>query len=84
MVNEVEILIEEVRYNNDSIRDLKKEYPNKILKLGEALLKCIGENDFKILKTENPDTKWKYLKEKTFLHTKFSIVWMIIKNPLTI
>ena len=42
---------------------LKKNYPNKIKNLEEALLNYMGKNDLKILKTEFPD-KWKYLTKK--------------------
>ena len=64
IANEIKILIKEDRYNIDSIQDLRKYYPNKIIKLEEALLKYIGENDLKILKTEIPDNKWKYFTKK--------------------
>ena len=63
IVNETNI-IKEDRYNNDSIKVLKKDYPNKIIKLEEALLDYIGENDLKNFKTEIPDNKWKYLTKK--------------------
>ena len=46
-----------------TIKDLKKDYPDKINELEEALLNYIGENDLKILKTGFPD-KWKYLTKK--------------------
>ena len=49
-----------------TIKDLKKDYPDKINELEEALLNYIGENDLKILKTGFPD-KWKYLTKKTSL-----------------
>ena len=42
---------------------MKKEYPDKINELEEALLNYICENDLKILKTGFPD-KWKYLTKK--------------------
>ena len=57
IVNEIEKLFEEDRYNNDSIYDLKTDYPDKIEKLEEALLNYLGENDLKFLKTEFPDNK---------------------------
>ena len=57
-VNEIKILIKEDNYKNDSIKDLKKDYPDKIKYLEETLLNYIGENDLKLLKTEFPD-KWK-------------------------
>ena len=48
---------------NRTIKDLKKDYPNEIKNLEEALLDYMGENDLKILKTGFPD-KWKYLTKK--------------------
>ena len=39
IVNEIKLLIKEDRYNNDSIKDLIKDNPNKIIKLEEALLR---------------------------------------------
>ena len=62
-VNEIKILIKEDKCKNASIKDLKKDYPDKIVELEEALLVYIGENDLKNLKTGFPD-KWKYLTEK--------------------
>ena len=59
IVNEVKKLMEEDRYNKDSIKKIKKDYPDKFTNLEEALLKYMGENDLKILKTESPDNKWK-------------------------
>ena len=46
-----------------TIKDLKKDYPNEIKNLKEALLDYMGENDLKISKTGFPD-KWKYLTKK--------------------
>ena len=46
--------------NKKVIEKLKKIYSDIIEKLEKALNNYIGENDFKILKTEFPD-KWKYL-----------------------
>ena len=63
VVNEIKIIIKEDGYNNDSIIDLKKDYPNEIEKLEEALLNYMGENDLKLLRTRFPD-KWKYLTKK--------------------
>ena len=60
IVNEIKMLITEDKYKNDSIKNLKKDYPDKINELEEALLDYMGENDLKILKTGFPD-KWKYL-----------------------
>ena len=46
-----------------TIEDLKKDYPNEIKILEEALLDYMGESDLKILKTGFSD-KWKYLTKK--------------------
>ena len=48
-------IVEDDRTNND----LKKDFPEEIKNLGEALLDYMGENDRKILKTGFPN-KWKY------------------------
>ena len=63
IVKEIKILITEDKYKNNSMKDLKKDYPDKTEKLEEALIDYIGENDLKILKTGFPD-KWKYLTKK--------------------
>ena len=42
---------------------MKKDYPEEIKNLEEALLNYMGENDLKILKTGFPD-KWKFLTKK--------------------
>ena len=42
-----------------TVEHLKKDYPNEIDELEEALLNCMSQNDLKILKTEFPDNKWK-------------------------
>ena len=63
IVNEIKMLIKEDKYKNDSIKDLKKGYPDKINELEEALLDYMGENDLKIIKTGFPH-KWKYLTKK--------------------
>ena len=55
ILNIINIIIE----YDKSIKDLKKE----IIKLEEALLDYMGENDFKILKKGFPD-KWKFLTKK--------------------
>ena len=59
---------------DESIKELKKDYPDKIKFLKEALLNYIGENALKILKTEFPD-KWKFLfKEIAYPHEFFSCI----------
>ena len=47
-----------------TVKNLKKDYPDKFEKLEEALFNYIGKNDLKILETEFPDSKWKYLTKK--------------------
>ena len=39
------IIIEGDRYNQDSIKDIQKDYPDKIKQLEETLLDYLGEND---------------------------------------
>ena len=62
-VKKIKIIFTEDKYENDSIKDLKKDYPDEIKNLEEALLDYMGENDLKILKTGFPD-KWKILSKK--------------------
>ena len=59
ILNIVNKIVEDEGTNND----LKKDYPEVIKILEEALLDYKGENDLKILKTGFPD-KWKYLTKK--------------------
>ena len=59
ILNIVNKLVEDDR----TISDLKKDYPQEIKNLEEALLDYMGENDLKILKTGFPN-KWKYLNKK--------------------
>ena len=56
-------IVTDIGEYNRTIKDLKKDYPDKINELEEALINYIGENDLKILKTGFPD-KWKYLTKK--------------------
>ena len=49
--------------DDKTINDLKKDYPNEIKNLEEALLDYRRENDLKILKSGFP-VKWKYLTKK--------------------
>ena len=64
IVNEIKIKTKEHRQNNDFIKDLKKDYLDKIKELEKPLLNYLGGNEFKLLETEFPDGKWKYLTEK--------------------
>ena len=61
--DEILNIVNEILEEDKTIKDLKKDYPDKIKKLEEALLDYMGENDLKKLKTEFPD-KWKYLTKK--------------------
>ena len=64
IIDNDEILnIVKVIIGDKTFKDLKKDYPDKIKILEEALLNYMGENDLKILKTGFPD-KWKYLTKK--------------------
>ena len=61
--HEILDIVNKIGEDDRTINDLKKDYPNEIKNLEEALLNYIGENDLKILKTGLPD-KWKYLTKK--------------------
>ena len=43
-------IVTDIGEYNKTIKDLKKDYPDEIKNLEEALLDYIGENDLKILK----------------------------------
>ena len=62
--NETKILFKEDKYKNDSVEELEEAHPDRIGKFEEAFFNYIGENDLKILKTDFPDNKWKYLTKK--------------------
>ena len=53
----------EIEEEDRTIKDFKKDYPDKIKELEEALLIYIGENDLKLSKMEFSD-KWKPLTKK--------------------
>ena len=61
--DEILNIINEIIEDDKTIKDLKKDYPEEIKKLEEALLNYMGENDLKIIKTGFP-YKWKYLTKK--------------------
>ena len=48
IVNEIKKLIKEERYKFYSNKDLIKDYTNEIIRLEEALIDYMGENDLKI------------------------------------
>ena len=55
-------IVNEIVEDDETINDFRKDYPDEIKNLEEALLNYMGENDLNILKI--PD-KWKYLTKKT-------------------
>ena len=61
--DEILNIINEIIEDDKTIKDLKKDYPEEIENLEEALLDYIGENDPKILKLGFP-YEWKYLTKK--------------------
>ena len=61
--DEILDIVNKIVEDDRTIGDLKKDYPDEIENLEEALLEYMGENDLKILKTGFPD-KWKYLTKK--------------------
>ena len=56
-------IVNKIEEDDRTIEDLKKDYPDEIKNLEEALLDYMGENDIKILKTGFPD-KWKFSTKK--------------------
>ena len=72
IINEIKGLITENKYKNDSVKDLKRDFPDKIKELEEALLDYIGGNDLKILKTGFRE-RWKYLTKKLAYPYEFFI-----------
>ena len=65
IVDNGEILntVNKIMEDDRTINDLKKDYPEEIKNLEEALFDYMGENGLKILKTGSPN-KWKYLSKK--------------------
>ena len=61
--DEILNFVNKIVQDDRTINDLKKDYPEEIKNLEEALLDCLGENDPKILKT-GFSNKWKYLTKK--------------------
>ena len=58
---------------NRTIEDLKKDYPDEIKKIGNALLDYMGENHPKILKNEFGD-RWKKLTKLAYLYEFFNTI----------
>ena len=61
--DEIFNIVNEIKEQDRTIENLKKDYPDKIKNLEEALLDYMGENNLKILKRGFPD-KWKFLTRK--------------------
>ena len=61
--DEILNIVNKIVEDDKTIKDLKKDYPEEIKNLEEALLDYKGENDLKILKTGFPN-KWKFLTKK--------------------
>ena len=61
--DEILDIVKEITEDDKTIKDLKKDYPDKIKNLEEALLNYMGENDLNILKTDFSE-KWKNLTKK--------------------
>ena len=61
--DEIMDIVNKIVEDDRTIKDLKKDYPEEIKNLEEALLNYMGENDLKILRTGFPG-KWKYLTKK--------------------
>ena len=61
--DEILNVVNEIVEDDKTIKDFKKDYPDKIKNLEEAILNYLGEIDLKVLKTGFPD-KWKYLTKK--------------------
>ena len=62
-IDEILDIVNEILEEDKTIKDVKKDCPNEIKNLEEALLDYMGENDLKILKIGFTD-KWKNLTEK--------------------
>ena len=56
--DEILYIVNKIGKGDKTIKDLKKDYPDGIKELEEALFDYMGEIDLKILKTGFPD-KWK-------------------------
>ena len=61
--DEVLDIVNKIVEDDRTIEDLRKDYPEKIKNLEEALHDYMGGNDLKILKNEFTN-KWKYLTKK--------------------
>ena len=48
--DEILNIVDEIVEDDETFKDLKNDYPDKIRNLEEAILKYMGENDLKLLK----------------------------------
>ena len=62
--DEISNIVNKIGGENKTIINLRKIYPEEVIKLEEPLLNYLGENGLEILKTEFPD-KWKFLTKKS-------------------
>ena len=78
--DEILNIAKEIVEEDTTIKDLKKDYPDKIKSLEEALLNYMGENDLKILQTVFPD-QWKFLTKKLVYPYEYFISIGDYKKP---
>ena len=74
-------IVTDVGEYNRTIKDLKKDYSDKINELEEALIDYMGKNDLKILKTGFPD-EWKYLTKNLAYPYEYFISIEDYKKPV--
>ena len=79
--DEILNIVNDIEEEDRTIKDLKKDYPDEIEKLEDALLNYIGENDPNILKTEFPD-KWKFLTKKLAYPYEYFNSFVDYQNPV--
>ena len=61
--DEILNIVNEIMEQDETFKDLKKDYPEEIIKVEEALLNFMDEKDLKISETGFPDI-WNYLIKK--------------------
>ena len=72
--DEIIKIVNEIVEEDKTIKDFKKDYPEKLNNLEETLLDYMGENDLKVLETGFPD-KWKFLtKELAYPYEYFNSI----------
>ena len=83
MIKKTKKLTTKYKYDNNSIQDIKKDFPGEI---EETLNIYISWLVFKVLKTEFPD-RGNYLNKRLEFFNEdlaFSLALMFIRNQLTI